>query len=259
MEGSLDRMQELWDNGIEQAVKNYNAEQVTGEKVTWAAVAESATTENAAPKGDAKNQTFMGYDPETGRGIFEGNFVYTYHAEEGINNGQTTPQINWTAVNSSDNRAADGLPDNIVADTEQESKAKNQRWDNTGDDTAAERNGREIACSQIEAENAVLKDTVAALQKLTGKQGSTIAKHTMNPSGFPEGLRIFMELCENYILMQTSQARQMTVRRLPMATQSPTLWTCGAFGPTGAGTKPMPLMTASHSQRKVSVGVLMTQ
>ena len=48
-----------------------------------------------------------------------------------------------------------------------------QRWDNTGDDTAAERNGREIAYSQIEAENAVLKDTVAALQKLSGKQGNT--------------------------------------------------------------------------------------
>ena len=92
-----------------------------------------------------------------------------------------------------------------------------------------------------------------------GKQGSTIAKHTMSPLGFPEGLKIFMGLWENYILMQTSQARQMTVRRLPMATQSPTLWTCGAFGPTGAGTKPMPLMTASHSQRKVSFGVLMVQ
>ena len=51
-----------------------------------------------------------------------------------------------------------------------------QRWDETDGDTAAEANGREQAYAQIESENAVLKETVAALRKLTDKQSGMIAK-----------------------------------------------------------------------------------
>ena len=53
--------------------------------------------------------------------------------------------------------------------------------------------------------------------------------------------------------MQTSHARQMTVRRLPMATQSPTRWTCLlSLPPTGVGMKPMPLTTLSHATKVLS-------
>ena len=53
--------------------------------------------------------------------------------------------------------------------------------------------------------------------------------------------------------MQTSHARQMTVRRLPMATQSPTRWTCLlSLPPTGVGMKPTPLPTLSHATKVLS-------
>ena len=53
--------------------------------------------------------------------------------------------------------------------------------------------------------------------------------------------------------MQTSHARQMTVRRLPMATQSPTRWTCLlSLPPTGVGMKPTPLTTLSHATKVLS-------
>ncbi|MBQ6398195.1 MAG: hypothetical protein IJI06_08635 [Oscillospiraceae bacterium] len=54
--------------------------------------------------------------------------------------------------------------------------AQFQRWDNTDGDTAAEANGREQSYARIAAENAVVADTIAALQKLTDKQAGTIAK-----------------------------------------------------------------------------------
>lgn len=54
--------------------------------------------------------------------------------------------------------------------------ARFQHWDNTTDDTAAERNGRELAYAQIQSENAILSETVTALRKQTAKQDNTIGK-----------------------------------------------------------------------------------
>ena len=51
-----------------------------------------------------------------------------------------------------------------------------QKWDDTAGDTAAESNGRAEAYTRIASENAALKETVEALQKLTKKQGGTIAR-----------------------------------------------------------------------------------
>ncbi len=49
-----------------------------------------------------------------------------------------------------------------------------QRWDDTSDDTAAERNGRELAYARLQNENAILTETVAEMKKLSAKQGKTI-------------------------------------------------------------------------------------
>lgn len=57
----------------------------------------------------------------------EGEFVYTFHAEEDNNNGQTTPQIDWTAVNSSEEGTANGLPKNNIAN--QDNNVKLQSTD----------------------------------------------------------------------------------------------------------------------------------
>ena len=54
LDGSLDRIQELWDNGIEAAAKNYDAQQT----VEQANVAQKATNENAAQKGDVQKQAW---------------------------------------------------------------------------------------------------------------------------------------------------------------------------------------------------------
>ena len=51
-----------------------------------------------------------------------------------------------------------------------------QRWDDTDGDTAAESNGRNLAYTRLQSENKILKDTVKALNKLTGKQSTTIEK-----------------------------------------------------------------------------------
>jgi len=51
-----------------------------------------------------------------------------------------------------------------------------QKWDDTAGDTAAESNGRAEAYTRIASENAALKETVEALQKLAKKQGGTIAR-----------------------------------------------------------------------------------
>lgn len=51
-----------------------------------------------------------------------------------------------------------------------------QRWDNTDGDTAAEANGREEAYTRLQSENKAVEDTIAALRKLTEKQGSTIER-----------------------------------------------------------------------------------
>lgn len=51
-----------------------------------------------------------------------------------------------------------------------------QRWDMTEGDTAAESNGRNLAYTRLQSENKILKDTVKALNKLTGKQSTTIEK-----------------------------------------------------------------------------------
>lgn len=51
-----------------------------------------------------------------------------------------------------------------------------QHWDDSSDDTAAEANGRELAYSRLQSENAILGETVKALQKLTSKQDNTIEK-----------------------------------------------------------------------------------
>ena len=50
-----------------------------------------------------------------------------------------------------------------------------QRFDDTSDDTASESRGRDIAYARLQSENAILSETVAAMKKLTGKQGKTIA------------------------------------------------------------------------------------
>lgn len=54
VEGSLDRIQELWDEGIEAAAQSYNAEQTVRE----ANVAQKATNENAAQKGGVQKQAW---------------------------------------------------------------------------------------------------------------------------------------------------------------------------------------------------------
>ena len=51
-----------------------------------------------------------------------------------------------------------------------------QRWDMTEGDTAAESNGRNLAYTRLQSENKILKDTVKALNRLTGKQSTTIEK-----------------------------------------------------------------------------------
>lgn len=54
--------------------------------------------------------------------------------------------------------------------------AQFQRWDDTDGDTAAESNGREEAYTRLQSENKAVEDTIAALRKLTEKQGSTIER-----------------------------------------------------------------------------------
>ena len=51
-----------------------------------------------------------------------------------------------------------------------------QKWDNTGDDTSSEDAGRRMAYAMIQAENNALKDAVNALNELTNKQNTTIAR-----------------------------------------------------------------------------------
>lgn len=51
-----------------------------------------------------------------------------------------------------------------------------QMWDNTSDDTASEDAGRRMAYAMIQAENNTLKDAVNALNALTNKQNTTIAR-----------------------------------------------------------------------------------
>ena len=54
--------------------------------------------------------------------------------------------------------------------------AQFQIWDNTGDDTAEEQNGRELAYTRLRSENEILSDAVDELKKLTDKQNKTIEK-----------------------------------------------------------------------------------
>ena len=52
--------------------------------------------------------------------------------------------------------------------------AQFQRFDDTTDDTAEERNGRELAYARLQSENAILRETVDELRKLSKKHGKTI-------------------------------------------------------------------------------------
>lgn len=61
-----------------------------------------------------------------------------------------------------------------IADASRNSKTKFQMWDDTTDDTAAERTGRELAYARLQNENAILSQTVAEMKKLSEKQGKTI-------------------------------------------------------------------------------------
>ena len=63
------------------------------------------------------------------------------------------------------------------------------------------------------------------------------------------------------IFMHTSHAPQMTSRRLPHFSQVPMWWTFLSVAATGAGTKPMPFTTLSHSSLNASppfAGLTMT-
>lgn len=51
-----------------------------------------------------------------------------------------------------------------------------QKWDDTTDDTAAERNGRELAYTRLQSENKILSDTIKALNKVISKKDNTIEK-----------------------------------------------------------------------------------
>lgn len=51
-----------------------------------------------------------------------------------------------------------------------------QKWDNTTDDLQSEAEGRELAYTRLQAENAALTDTINALKNLTDKKDTTIAK-----------------------------------------------------------------------------------
>ena len=50
-----------------------------------------------------------------------------------------------------------------------------QQWDMTDDDTTTERKGRETAYARLQSENAVLRETVKELKRLSGKQKTTLA------------------------------------------------------------------------------------
>ena len=50
-----------------------------------------------------------------------------------------------------------------------------QVWDMTDDDTTTERKGRETAYARLQSENAVLRETVKELKRLSGKQKTTLA------------------------------------------------------------------------------------
>ena len=56
----------------------------------------------------------------------DGDYVYTFHAEEENNNGQTTPQTIPATVNSAENGAANGLSDNSIANPNNDVKL--QTW-----------------------------------------------------------------------------------------------------------------------------------
>lgn len=66
VEGSLDRIQELWDEGIEAAAQSYNAEQTVGKPHNALSTHSNAldalqntdTNENAAPESDAQKQAW---------------------------------------------------------------------------------------------------------------------------------------------------------------------------------------------------------
>lgn len=50
-----------------------------------------------------------------------------------------------------------------------------QQWDDTGEDTARESRGRQSAYARLQSENALLKQTVKELKRLSGKQATTLA------------------------------------------------------------------------------------
>lgn len=72
-----------------------------------------------------------------------------------------------------------------------------QAWDNTTDDTAAESNGRELAYTRLQAENAILSETVKSLRRLTDKQSRTIER-----------------LQERLHLTKTQEVRESDARKL---------------------------------------------
>ena len=56
-----------------------------------------------------------------------GNYVYTFHAEEEKNNGQTTPQTVNATVNSSNTGTANGLPTDSIRDSAEKSNTENKK------------------------------------------------------------------------------------------------------------------------------------
>ena len=69
IEDAYDEILEDFDSAVREYKQNVDAEQVTGKKIS-------------APMDGARRQTFLGYDKETGKGIYESNFPEGYPAAE---------------------------------------------------------------------------------------------------------------------------------------------------------------------------------
>ncbi len=69
IEDAYDEILKDFDSAVREYKKNVDAEKVTGKKIS-------------APMDGARRQTFLGYDKETGKGIYESNFPEGYPAAE---------------------------------------------------------------------------------------------------------------------------------------------------------------------------------
>lgn len=147
MEDHLEEMQEAFDKAIMEARQNMAAERA----MRSATAQRAGTTEAAQALEVTVGEDELRIDEDGQMALFQ----------------QMTEPEQQTQVGAIDLR---NFTDAVGAD----GKPLFQRIDVTNDDTEVEAAGRQTAYARLQNENAILSRTVKALNKLTGKQASTI-------------------------------------------------------------------------------------